>query len=193
MSNERANELVQLATADTQPMRSPAEMVPLSVIYARGKAARFTPRKEEFYGAKTGKFLQRIDKALPGKHTKKMYNSLNRANAAILAQLRTNISRLNTYLHKIKVMETDRCECGAPETVQHFLFLCPRWRQQRQGKRAELGSRYCNISYALGGYSDHKKNDKIVDGEKDKWKSNWNAVRATIEFAKATGRLQPQS
>jgi hypothetical protein len=29
-----------------------------------------------------------------------------------------------------------------------------------------------------------------VDGEKDKWQPDWNAVKATIEFAKATGRLQ---
>ena len=193
MGNERANELAQLATADIQPVPSPAEVVPISVIYARGKAARYTPKQEEFYGAKTGKFLQRVDKALPGKHTKKLYNSLNRADAAILAQLRTNISRLNTYLHRIKVAETDRCDCGALETVQHFLFLCPRWRQQRQGMKAAHGSRYCNISYALGGYSDHKENGRIVDGEKDKWKPDWNAVKATIEFAKATGRLHRQS
>ena len=44
MGNERANELAQLAIADTQPMPSPAEMVPISVIYARGKAARYTPK-----------------------------------------------------------------------------------------------------------------------------------------------------
>ena len=98
-------------------MPSPAERVPISVIYARGKAAGYTPEQEEFYGAKTGKFLQSINKALPGKHTKKMYNSLNRADAAILTQLRTNISRLNTYLHRIKATETDKCDCRVPETV----------------------------------------------------------------------------
>jgi hypothetical protein len=53
--------------------------------------------------------------------------------------------------------------------------------------------RYCNVSYALGRHSDHRKNGKIVDGEKDKWKPNWNAVKAKIEFAKATGRLQTQT
>ena len=41
--NERANELAKLATADTQPIPSLAERVPISVIYARGKAARYTP------------------------------------------------------------------------------------------------------------------------------------------------------
>lgn len=51
IGNERANELAQLATADTQPMPSPAGMVPISVIYAKGKAARYAPKQEEFYGA----------------------------------------------------------------------------------------------------------------------------------------------
>ena len=55
------------------------------------------------------------------------------------------------------------------------------------------GSRYCDLSYALGGYSIHGGNGKKVDGEKDKWQPNVNAVKATIEFAKATGRLQRQT
>lgn len=84
------------------------------------------PKQKEFYGAKTGKFLQRIDKALPGKHTKTLYNARNGTDASRMAQLKTNISILNTYLHKIKIAETDKCECGVLETVQHFLFFCPR-------------------------------------------------------------------
>ena len=81
-----------MATAKSQPKPAPAATVPISVIYGRGKLAGYKPVQEEFYGAKSGKFLQRIDRALPGKHTKKLYNALNRTDASILAQLRTNIS-----------------------------------------------------------------------------------------------------
>lgn len=49
MSNERAKRLAQLATADTQPTLPPAETVPISVIYVRRKAAKHTPKQEEFY------------------------------------------------------------------------------------------------------------------------------------------------
>ena len=188
--NERANELAQEATRDTQPLPAPALTVPISVIYAKAKAMDYKPENEVFYGAKTGKYLQKIDKALPGKHIKKMYNALNKTAASILVQLRTNISRLNTYLHKIKATETDKCECGVVETVPHFLFCCPRWTEQRRDMKAAHGSRYWDLPYALGGYSIHEENGKKVDGEKDKWQPDWNAVKATIEFAKATGRLQ---
>jgi ribonuclease HI len=190
--NERANELAQMATENTQPIPAPAETVPISVIHSRGTAANYMPKQEEFYGAKTGQFLQKVDKALPGKHTKKLYNILNRTDAAILAQLRTNVSRLNTYLHKINIVETDKCECGVTESVQHFLFSCPRWTEERRNMRTANGNRYRNVPYAVGGYSDHMKNGKRIDGEKEKWQPNWKAVKATIEFAKATGRLQRQ-
>ncbi|THW03068.1 hypothetical protein D6D24_10740, partial [Aureobasidium pullulans] len=89
-------------------MPDPANDVPISAIYARAKVMDFKPKLKEFYGATTGKHLQKIDKALPGKHTTKLYNALNRTAAAILVQLRTNISRLNTYLSKINVADTDR-------------------------------------------------------------------------------------
>jgi hypothetical protein len=90
----------------------------------------FKPKSNGFYGATTGKCLQKIDKALPGKHTSKLYNALNRTAAAILVQLRTNVSRLNTYLSKINIVDTDRYECGITETVPHFLFACPRWKNE---------------------------------------------------------------
>jgi hypothetical protein len=47
-----------------------------------------------------------------------------------------------------------------------------------------------DISYALGGHSIHEEEGKRADGDKSKWKPDWKVVKATIEFAKATGGLQ---
>jgi ribonuclease HI len=166
--NKRADELAQEATRGTEPLPAPALAVPISVIYATARSMDYKPENEVFYGAKTGEHFQNSDKALPGKHIKKMYNALNKTAASILVQLRTNISRLNTYLHKIKVTETDKRECGVVETFPHFLFCCPRWTEQRREMKAAHSSRYWDLSYALGGYSIHEENGKKVDGEKDK-------------------------
>jgi len=190
--NERANELAQKATEVNSPIPSPANSVPVSAIYARAKIMDFKPKHKEFHGATTGKHLQKIDKALPGKHTNKLYNALNRKAAATLVQMRTNISRLNTYLSKINVADTDRCECGMKETVQHFLFLCPKWRNERQDMKSAHGNRYWDVSYALGGYSTAGRDGKKIDGEKDRWQPDLNAVKATIDYATRTGRLQRQ-
>jgi hypothetical protein len=100
--NERANELAQQATEANSLMPNAANNVPIPAIFARAKIMDFKPKHKEFYGATTRKHLQKIDKALPGKHANKLYNALNRKAAATLVQLRTNISRLNTYLSKIR-------------------------------------------------------------------------------------------
>jgi ribonuclease HI len=173
--NERANELAQKATEANSSMPNPANNVPISAIYARAKTMDFKPKHQEFYGATTGKHFQKIDKALPGKHVNKLYNALNKKAAAILVQLRTNISRLNTYLSKINITDTDRCECGMIETVPYFLFSCPRWRNERQPIKPAHGSRYWDVFYALGGYSTAERDGQKVDSEKNKWQPDSNA------------------
>jgi hypothetical protein len=72
---------------------------------------------------RVGGYSKRIDRALPGKHTKALYDSLKRREADVLSQLRTGVARINGYLNKIGAAESDMCECGrAPETMEHFLF-----------------------------------------------------------------------
>jgi len=128
-----------------------------------------------------GKYSKRIDTALPGKHTRQLYDRLSWKEASVLAQLRTGMARLNVYLHRIKAASTDQCECGqARETVDHFLFRCRRWTAHRVEMLQCTDTSRGNISFYLGGKS--PTDDK-------NWAPNMNAVRATIRFAIATGRL----
>ncbi len=46
---------------------------------------------------------KRVDAALPGKHTRQLYDRLAWREARVLAQLGTGMARLNAYLHRIKV------------------------------------------------------------------------------------------
>jgi hypothetical protein len=72
-----------------------------------------------------GRHSRRVDAALPGKHTRQLYDQLSWKEASVLAQLRTGKARLNGYLFRINAAETDQCECEqARETVDHFLFRC---------------------------------------------------------------------
>ena len=74
---------------------------------------------------RVGEYTRKLDTALPGTHTRLLYNNFKRTEAGILAQLRTGISRLNGYLYRINAAQTDLCACGqAEETVEHFLFRC---------------------------------------------------------------------
>jgi hypothetical protein len=137
---------------------------------------------------KVGAHSKRVDAALPGKHTRLLYAHLSRKEAGVLAQLRTGMARLNGYLHRIGAAPTDQCACGqATETVDHFLFRCKKWTAYRTEMLECTDTHRSNISFYLGGKSPSDKKD---------WTPNMAAVRATIRFAMATGRLdtnQPQA
>jgi hypothetical protein len=131
-----------------------------------------------------GKHSKEVDAALPGKHTKAIYDTLNKKEAGTLAQLRTGMARINGYLHRIGASDTDQCDCGAAkETVKHFLFLCARWDHLRAHLLQQLETRIGDISFCLGGRS------KNVELDPSPWRPNMNAVRATIRYAILTGRL----
>ena len=133
-----------------------------------------------------------LDSALPGIHTKSLYDDRSYKEAAVLCQLRTGKSRLHEYLSKIRAVESNQCECpgNANETVRHFLFECSRWRQYREKLREVAGDRWGDLSFFLGGRTEQTKpSGELLDGPRKSWKPDMEVVNRTIEFAVATGRL----
>jgi hypothetical protein len=57
--------------------------------------------------------------------------------------------------------------------------------------RAAAGERWGDVAYLLGEWS--KRNDansgKLLDGERDNWKSDLKVVEATTQYLQETGRL----
>jgi ribonuclease HI len=156
--------------AETPRMRSTT----LNVARSKTGASKHLPEK-------VGNHSKRVDTALPGKHTTQLYDRLTWKEATVLAQLRTGMARLNAYLHRIGVAPSEQCACGqAAETVKHFLFRCRKWTAYRMEMLRCTNTHRSNISFYLGG--------KSASDNKD-WSPNLEAVRATIRFAIATGRL----
>jgi hypothetical protein len=54
-----------------------------------------------------GRYSKRLNKALPGKHARTLYDSLKRRESDNLVQQRTGMARVNKYLHRIRAAETD--------------------------------------------------------------------------------------
>ena len=137
---------------------------------------------------KVGRHSNKVDVALPGEHNRLLYNNLSRSEAGVLAQLRTGMAKLNTYLHYIEAAPSDQCACRqAREIVDHFLFRYKQWDEHRTEMLQCTDVHTGSLSFYLGGKS--PSDDKH-------WSPNIRAVRATICFAIATGRLgteQPQN
>lgn len=132
--------------------------------------------------ADVGKHAKRVDAALPGKHTRLLYDRLSWKEATVLAQLRKGMARLNGYLYRINAAATDQCAYGqAKETVEHFLFRCRKWTAHRTEMLQYTDIHRGNLSFYLGGKS---------PSDDQKWTPNLEAVRASIRFAIATGRLE---
>jgi ribonuclease HI len=172
-----AKEQARAATQeDTTPQAQVPRMKSTTLNIARSQAATSHGLPEN-----VGRHAKRVDSALPGKHTRQLYDRLSWKEASVLAQLRTGMARLNGYLYRINVAETDQCACGqARETVEHFLFRCQRWTTHRTEMLQCTHTHRGNISFFLGGKSP-------LDDQN--WKPNLEAVRATIRFSIATGRL----
>ena len=67
--------------------------------------------------------------------------------------------------------------------MRHFLYTCPRWRDQRTALREAHGPRFSDISFAVGGYSAR------LDSDPKNWTPDKEAMMATVRFAMATKRL----
>ncbi len=141
-------------------------------------------KKSHTLPRKVGNFTTKLDRALPGKHTRKLYDSLKKTEAKILIQLRTAMGKINEYLHRIGAAKTPDCACGIEtEDVKHFLFCCTRWTTERASLRQYLTARESALSLCLGGKASSDPED---------WSPDMTAVRATIKFALDTGRLDHQ-
>ncbi|EXA31053.1 hypothetical protein FOVG_17611 [Fusarium oxysporum f. sp. pisi HDV247] len=146
--------------------------------------ARLSQRTGRHLPDNVGKFSKRVDAALPGKHTRLLYDGLSRRETSVLAQLRTGMARLNGYLFRIRLAVSQQCACGqALETVEHFLFRCRTWTAHRTEMLQCTETSRGNHSFYLGGKS---------PSDDAKWTPNMQAVHATIRFAMATGRLDTQ-
>jgi exonuclease III len=137
--------------------------------------ARSSQRASKRLPDNVGKFSKMVDAALPGKHTRLLYDGLSRREASVLAQLRTGMARLNGYLFRISIAASQQCACGqAIETVEHFLFRCTKWTTHRTEMLQCTEILRGNLSFYLRGKS---------PSDDAKWTPNMQAVHATIRFA----------
>ena len=138
-----------------------------------------------------GQYTWKMDQALPGKHTLRLYGALTSDQAATLVQARTGHCRLNRYLARIGLAESALCECErGEETIRHVISACVRWAEERRELQVVAKERAGDVPFLLGGWGP-KKNSKgqLVDGPKEKWRPDLEVVKATIRFLEQTGRL----
>ena len=101
--NEEAHRLSRKATEPGSPIQSTSasNVQLLASVLGTAKSVGLKQGPEKFYKSKVGRFTKSFDKALPGPHTRLLYNRRAKLHANVLCQLRSGINRLNKYLAKI--------------------------------------------------------------------------------------------
>jgi ribonuclease HI len=143
--NEAADEEAKRAaqgdsSALSKPLL-PLHDLPISVAALKAARKKLVARQRgaEWETSRVGKRIAQVDKTPPGKSTLKWYADLPRRQCSILTQLRTGHIGLNAYLARFGIVDTSHCPtCNEPETVNHFLFTCRRFGQQRDVLRRAL-------------------------------------------------------
>ncbi|RYO96334.1 hypothetical protein DL764_007492 [Monosporascus ibericus] len=129
--NEKAKKLSKAATGAESEESPKREGCPCYLV------KRALTRAEIITGpllagqADVRKFTRKIDAALDLPKSAELYQQLTSAEAAIITQLRTGKASVKEYLHNIEASETGACDCKFVKSIQHFLFSCRRWAQQR--------------------------------------------------------------
>jgi ribonuclease HI len=96
----------------------------------------------------TGQYTWKIDQALPGKYTLRLYGALTSDQAATLIQARTGHCRLNRYLARIGLVGSALYECGrGEETTRHVILSCTRWAEERRELRIVVKQRAGDVPF----------------------------------------------
>ena len=74
----------------------------------------------------------------PSIDEKSLFDYPNRKMFCQIEQLRMRYTQLNKYLHQIGVKDSPLCECGSPETVEHYLLNCERYFDSRESMRTKI-------------------------------------------------------
>lgn len=100
---------------------------------------RMKLRGERKIPERVGRFSNKIVVALPGSHTRELYQEWSLAERSTLAQLRTDMARVNGYLHRIKAVPSKQCACMREKRWSIFFYYA------RNGMNSEKSYEYARL------------------------------------------------
>ena len=160
--NDQADRLAKEAAQEAKEM-SESELpsaITLCDVKMAAKTSGFKKWQERWEKAETGRdlfdFRPRVDFKI-----KHVFDSAS--GERVVAQLRTGYAKLNEYLHKVSVVDCNKCQCGEIESVSHYLLFCPLYEKEREIMRKRLSQNCGIVHFDLNVLLDARKEDEFKD------------------------------
>jgi len=169
--NEKADEEAKRAAREkiTEGQAPPDHKLKSSQVTRINEDIGTTARTKWNTGKENARQHRQLTRPQRFKTGTRLYGDLPRKQQANLIRLRTGHCRLNSYLHRLNIIDDPSCECGrGVENVKHFLLLCKKYEGPRKELKKKVGGRNMRMGSLLG-------DPKLV--------------KNTLEYVEETGRF----
>ena len=133
--NEEADRLAKEASKEAESMTEEDKTISQAEFRQAAKTHGLTTWQRQWDVSENGRFLYGLK---PKVSKKSVFDFPNKKLYSQIAQLRIGYAKLNDYLHKIGVSETNKCSCGDIETIEHYLLNCENYFNEREIMRTTL-------------------------------------------------------
>ena len=133
--NEEADRLAKEASSEAAEMKSETDVVTMADIKQASIKLGLSQWQRQWESSETGRSLFNYKPNVTDKSLIDFPNTIVYRN---IAKLRLGYNKLKDYQFKLGICESNLCECGQIETVEHYLLHCELYFNERESLRTHI-------------------------------------------------------
>ena len=133
--NEEADRLAKEASSEAAEMKSETEIVTMADIQQAASKLGLSQWQRQWESSETGRSLFNYKPNVRDKSRIDFPNTIVYRN---IAKLRLGYNKLKEYQFKTGISDSNLCECGQIESVEHYLLNCELYFNEREALRTHI-------------------------------------------------------
>ena len=133
--NEEADRLAKEASFEAATMKSDTDVVTMADIKQAAIKMGLSQLQRQWESTESGRSLFKYKPYVTDKSQIDFPTTISYRN---IAKLRLGYNKLRDYQFKLGVSDSNLCECGQTETVEHYLLHCEKYLNEREALRTRI-------------------------------------------------------